>query len=332
MLRCSAALAAQTSGRLYAALSCPQPWPLTGRALPHLNPLNSTRLSLPLRPVAALLGSLVSLCAGTSFAKTLFPQMGPTGISAYRIGLAALLLVLVLRPWRRHWHRADLRPLGLYGVTLGAMNLLFYLSIARIPLGLAIAIEFTGPLAVALWNSHRLRDLIWVALAAAGLALILPLQGLQSAGTLDPLGVAYALAAAVCWALYIVFGQRVAQRYGREATPMGMLIATAVVLPVALAQSGSGLFRLEWLWPGLVVAALSSALPYALEMYALQHLPKRNFSILLSLEPAVGALAGWIILAESLTPPQWLAIALVMAASMGSAWSVRAAADRQSGD
>lgn len=276
------------------------------------------------------MASLVCLCVGTSFAKTLFPQMGAAGMSAYRIALAALLLMLVLRPWRRAWLRTDLQPLALYGVTLGTMNLLFYLSIARIPLGLAIAIEFTGPLAVALWNSHRRLDLLWVALATAGLALILPLQGMQGAGALDPLGIFYALAAAVCWALYIVFGQRVARRYGRDATPIGMLIASAVVLPVALAQSGAGLLRLEWLWPGLVVAILSSALPYALEMYALQHLPKRSFSILLSLEPAVGALAGWMILTEALTAQQWLAIGLVMAASMGSAWSVRTRSDGKS--
>lgn len=279
-------------------------------------------MSFPVRPVAALMGSLVSLCVGTSFAKTLFPLMGAEGISAYRIGLAALLLMVLLRPWRRRWQAADLAPLALYGATLGTMNLLFYLSIGRIPLGLAIAIEFTGPLAVALWSSHRRLDLLWVGLAAAGLALILPLQGLQGAGTLDPLGIVFALCAGVCWALYIVFGQRVAQRYGRDATPMGMLAGTLVVLPVALAQSGLGLFRLEWLWPGLMVAALSSALPYALEMYALKHLPRRTFSILLSLEPAVGAVAGWVILAEALSAQQWLAIALVMAASVGSAWSL----------
>ena len=278
------------------------------------------------------MGSIVSLCVGTSFAKTLFPQMGATGISAYRIGLAALLLVLVLRPWRRRWHLHDLPPLALYGVTLGTMNLLFYLAIGRIPLGLAIAVEFTGPLAVALWNSHRRLDLLWVALAATGLALILPLQGLQAAGALDPLGIAFALAAALCWAIYIVVGQHVAHRYGRDATPMGMLAAALVVVPVALTQSGSALFHLEWLWPGLVVAALSSALPYALEMYALSHLPKRSFSILLSLEPAVGAVAGWLMLSEALSLQQWLAIAFVMAASMGSAGSVRTDPARESGN
>lgn len=280
-------------------------------------------MTFPVRPLAALMGSLVCLCVGTSFAKTLFPQMGATGISAYRIGLAALLLVLVLRPWRRRWQITDLPPLALYGVTLGTMNLLFYLSIGRIPLGLAIAIEFTGPLAVALWTSHRRLDLLWVALALAGLLLILPLQGLHQPGALDPLGIAFALAAGACWALYIVIGQHVAQRYGKQATPMGMLAGTLVVLPVALMDAGTALFRIEWLWPGLIVAALSSALPYALEMYALNHLPKRSFSILLSLEPAVGAVAGWVMLSEGLTLQQWLAIALVMAASMGSASSVR---------
>ncbi|MFM7024762.1 MAG: EamA family transporter [Limnohabitans sp.] len=288
-------------------------------------------MSFPVRPVAALMGSLLSLCIGTSFARTLFAEMGAEGISAYRIGLAALLLIVVLRPWRRRWQWADLPPLALYGATLGTMNLLFYLAIGRIPLGLAIAIEFTGPLAVALWTSHRTLDLLWVALAGAGLALLLPVQGLQAANALDPIGVAFALSAGLCWALYIVFGQHVARRYGRDATPVGMLAAALIVVPVGLAQSGIGLLRLDWLWPGLVVAALSSALPYALEMYALNHLPKRSFSILLSLEPAVGAVAGWVLLSEVLSAAQWLAIALVMTASMGSAWSVRVSPVRETG-
>lgn len=289
-------------------------------------------MSFPVRPVAALVGSLVSLCVGTSFAKTLFPQMGATGISAYRIGLAALLLLAVLQPWRRRWARADLPALALYGVTLGTMNLLFYLAIGRIPLGLAIAIEFTGPLAVALWSSRRALDLLWVGLASAGLALILPLQGLQSPGALDAAGVGLALAAGGCWALYIVVGQHVARRHGRHATAMGMLAAALVVVPVGFLQAGGSLWRPEWLWPGLVVAALSSALPYALEMYALNHLPRRSFSILLSLEPAVGAVAGWIMLSEALQAQQWLAIACIMTASMGSAWSVRTVPVRESGN
>lgn len=282
-------------------------------------------MSLPFRPLAALLGSLVSLCVGTSFAKSLFADMGAVGISAYRIGLAALILALVLRPWRTRWQRRDALPLLRYGAVLGIMNVLFYLSIARIPLGLAIAIEFTGPLAVALWTSRRPRDVLWVLLAGAGLLLLLPLPGADAAHSPDPVGVAYALAAGVCWALYIVFGQRVARTHGSAASAMGMCVAACVVVPVGLADMGLGLLRPEWLWPGLVVAALSSALPYALEMYALQHLPKRTFSTLLSLEPAVGALAASWVLAEALSGQQWLAVALVMGASVGCAWTAQEA-------
>jgi inner membrane transporter RhtA len=258
---------------------------------------------------------------GSSFAKTLFPAMGAEGISGYRIVLATVMLMLFFRPWRRRWQAADLWPLGIYGVTLGVMNLLFYKSIALIPLGLAIAIEFTGPLAVALWTSRHARDLLWVALAAAGLGLILPIQGLDAPEALNPMGIAYALIAGAFWALYIVFGQRVAHRYGRDATPMGMLAGSLVVAPIALLQSGTALFNPDWLLGGLAVALLSSALPYALEMYALKHLPQNTFSILLSLEPAVGAVAGWLVLSEQLSPPQILAMGLIIAASMGSAWS-----------
>jgi inner membrane transporter RhtA len=269
----------------------------------------------------ALLTSLTSLAIGTSFAKSLFPALGPEGTTAYRLVFATVMLMAVFRPWRRRWVWADALPLGLYGVTLGIMNLLFYSAIQTIPFGVAIAIEFTGPLAVAVWTSKKPSDWLWVALAALGLGLLLPLPGADAAAALDPRGMAFALAAGVCWALYIVFGQRVAQRYDSMATPMGMLAAALVVAPVGIAHAGSTLLDPQWLAAGLAVALLSSAVPYALEMFALKHLPKNTFSILLSLEPAVGALAGWWVLAESLTLSQGLAIAMVMAASMGTAWS-----------
>jgi inner membrane transporter RhtA len=160
-----------------------------------------------------------------------------------------------------------------------------------------------------------------VALAALGLGLLLPLPGAQAATALDPQGMGLALAAGICWALYIVFGQRVAMRYGGMATPLGMLAAALVVAPIGVLHAGSALFDPQWLMAGLAVALLSSAIPYALEMFALNHLPKNTFSILLSLEPAVGALAGWLVLSERLTLFQGLAIAMVMAASMGTAWS-----------
>lgn len=278
-------------------------------------------MNLRLWAMLALLGSLVSLSVGTSFAKSLFPALGPEGTTAYRIVFAMLMLMAVFRPWRRRWVWADALPLGLYGVTLGIMNLLFYSAIQTIPFGVAIAIEFTGPLAVAVWTSQKASDWLWVALAALGLGLLLPLPGAQSATALDPVGMLLALAAGFCWALYIVFGQRVAKRYGNMATPMGMLAAALVVAPVGLFQAGSSLFDPQWILAGLVVALLSSAVPYALEMFALKHLPKHSFSILLSLEPAAGAMAGWLVLSEHLTPAQGLAIAMVMVASMGTAWS-----------
>ena len=269
----------------------------------------------------ALMGSLLSLAFGTSFAKSLFPALGAEGTTAYRIVFATLILMAVFRPWRRKWVWADALPLGLYGVTLGVMNLLFYSAIKTIPFGVAIAIEFTGPLAVAVWTSKKASDWLWVALAIAGLALLLPLPGGDAATALDPMGVFFAFTAGICWALYIVFGQRVAMRYGSMATPMGMLAAAIVVAPIGVFHAGTAMLDPQWLMAGLAVALLSSAIPYALEMFSLNHLPKNTFSILLSLEPAVGALAGWLVLAEHLTLSQGLAIALVMAASMGTAWS-----------
>jgi inner membrane transporter RhtA len=276
----------------------------------------------------ALLGSLVSLAVGTSFAKSLFPALGAEGTTAYRIVFAMLMLMAVFRPWRRRWVWADALPLGLYGVTLGVMNLLFYSAIKTIPFGVAIAIEFMGPLAVAVWTSKKASDWLWVTLAIAGLALLLPLPGADAAAALDPLGVVLAFTAGICWALYIVFGQRVALRYGAMATPMGMLAAALVVAPVGVFHAGAALLDPRWMVAGLAVALLSSAIPYALEMFALNHLPKNTFSILLSLEPAVGALAGWLVLAEHLTLLQGLAIVLVMTASMGTAWSSGRAQDR----
>jgi inner membrane transporter RhtA len=268
-------------------------------------------------PIAAMLGSILSLCIGSSFAKTLFPVAGAEGTTAIRLVFAAVLLLAFWRPWRRPLARRDAFTIALYGVVLGAMNLLFYLAIARIPLGIAIAIEFTGPLVLAIAASRRARDFVWIGFAVLGLGLLLPLQ--TQAVRLDPVGVSYALGAGVCWALYIITGKRAGNLHGGQATSLGLLVATLVVLPVGFGQATSAL-RDPALWAVcLAVGILSSALPYSLEMVALKRLPKETFGILLSMEPAVGAFAAWAILGETLTPLQWLAIGCIIVASVGSA-------------
>jgi len=267
--------------------------------------------------------SLVTLCAGTSLAKGLFPFVGAEGTTTYRLVFSTLLLMAFWRPWRRAWTWADVPILVLFGATLGLMNLLFYNAIKTVPFGLAIAVEFTGPLAVALWSSKKPLDFVWIVLAVAGMGLILPLGNASGvdiqAAAIDPVGIAYALGAGACWAVYIVVGQRVADRIGAFATPMGMLVAALLVTPVGISVAGSSLLNPDWMLAGLGIALLSSAIPYSLEMYSLKHLPKQTFSILLSLEPAVGALAGWLVLSEQLSTQQLGAIGLIMAASMGSA-------------
>jgi inner membrane transporter RhtA len=280
-------------------------------------------LKFPFLPVAALMGSLITLCAGTSLAKGLFPFVGAEGTTTYRLVFSTLLLMAFWRPWRRAWTWADAPLLVLFGATLGIMNLLFYNALKTVPFGLAIAVEFTGPLAVALWSSKKPLDFVWIVLAVAGMGLILPLGNTLGANlqtdAIDPLGIAYALGAGACWAIYIVIGQRVADRIGAFATPMGMLVAALVVTPVGISVAGTSLLNPEWMLAGLGIALLSSAIPYSLEMYSLKHLPKQTFSILLSLEPAVGALAGWLVLSEQLSTQQLCAIGLIMAASVGCA-------------
>ena len=280
-------------------------------------------MRFPFLPVAALIVSLITLCAGTSLAKGLFPFVGAEGTTTYRLVFSTLLLMAFRRPWRRAWTWADVPILVLFGATLGLMNLLFYSAIKTVPFGLAIAVEFTGPLAVALWSSKKPLDFVWIVLAVAGMGLILPLGNTMGAGlqtaAIDPVGIAYALGAGACWAVYIVVGQSVADRIGAFATPMGMLVAALLVTPVGISAAGSSLLNQEWMLAGLGIALLSSAIPYSLEMYSLKHLPKQTFSILLSLEPAVGALAGWLVFSEQLNTQQLGAIGLIMAASMGSA-------------
>lgn len=278
-----------------------------------------------LSAIGALVASMMSVTLGNSFAKALFAAVGPEGTTALRLAFGAALLCALRRPWRGRLSRSQLRAVALYGATLGAMNLCFYLAIARLPLGLAIAIEFLGPLTIAVAASRRALDLAWIGLAVVGLALLLPLPG--GSAPLDPVGVGFALAAAICWALYIVLGQQAGNVPGSQAVPIGLLVGALVVLPFGIARAGAALLQPAILLPALAIAVLSSALPYTLEMVALRELPRRTFGILLSLEPAIGALVALVVLGEHLTSLRWVAVGCIVAASGGTVATARRRAD-----
>ncbi len=276
----------------------------------------------PVPPIPAILGSIVSVQGGAALAKGLFPALGATGTVGLRVGISAVILLAVFRPRLRGATARQWRAVIPYGVVLGVMNVSFYLALSRIPLGLAVTVEFIGPLGVAVFGSRRAVDVAWVVLAAAGIALIAPWAG----GRADALGVLLALAAGACWAAYILLGGRVSRMIpGAAAVAMGMMIAAFVAVPAALATGGLARLTPGLFAAGIGVALLSSAIPYTLEMSALKALPARTFGILMSLEPAVAALAGLVFLHEVLSPRQGLAVFLVIAASAGSTLTSRGA-------
>jgi len=281
-------------------------------------------------PLLAVLGSVVALGIGTSFAKQLFPQVGSLGTSALRVGFSALLLLLIWRPWRWPLSKADAKSLLRYGVALGCMNMMFYQSLQTIPFGVAVAIEFSGPLAVAMFSSRKPVDFIWLALAVLGLGLLLPLG--HDVASLDPTGVGFALGAAACWAAYIVFGKRVGHLHAGHSVALGLTMAAITVVPFGIWHAGSALLDPHILLFGLGVAAVSSAIPISLEMVALKRLPQEAFGIMTSMEPAVAALMGLMLLGEHLTALQWLAIACTMLAATGSSVTAGHEPPRQAAD
>lgn len=272
-------------------------------------------------PVVVLIIAMASIQSGASLAKSLFPLVGAPGVTALRLALGTLILAVVFKPWRLRFTRSQRMPLLIYGLALGAMNYLFYLSIRTVPLGIAVALEFTGPLAVALFGSRRPVDFLWVILAVLGLWFLLPLG--QDVTHVDPLGAACAIGAGACWAVYIIAGQKAGAEHGPATVALGSFIAAIVFVPIGAIAAGDALWHWSVLPLGLGIAVLSTALPYSLEMTALTRLPTRTFGTLMSMEPALAAFSGMLFLGETLTLVQWLALLSIIIASIGSTLTLR---------
>lgn len=267
-------------------------------------------------PLTLVIGGIVSVQFGAALATTLFDELGPGGAAFLRIAFAALIMGVAVRPWRRRYDLASLRLVLWFGLAIGVMNLSLYEALDRIPLGIAVTVEFVGPLAVAVIGSRRPLDLLWVALAAAGIVLLANPGGAHG---VDALGLAFALVGGVCWAVYIVLAAHAGPRFrGADGVALAMVVAAFVPLGPGIVEGGTHLLAPEMLLIGLAVGLLSSAVPYTLEIEALRRIPRHVFSVLMSLEPAVAALAGLVVLGQSLHTREVLAIALVVAASVGA--------------
>ncbi|MEV6022426.1 EamA family transporter [Streptomyces sp. NPDC052036] len=268
-----------------------------------------------LGPVGLVLAGGISVQFGGALAVTLMPRAGALGVVSLRLVVAALVLLVVCRPRLRGHSRADWGTVVVFGITMAAMNGLFYQAVDRIPLGLAVTMEVLGPLALSVLASRRAVNLLWAGLALAGVFLL----GGGGFGALNAAGVGFALGAGAMWAAYIVFSARTGRRFPQaDGLALAMGVAAVLFVPLGIAESGTKLLVPATLGLGAGVAMLSSVLPYTLELLALRRLPASTFAILMSLEPAIAATAGFLVLGQSLTAPQAAAIALVIAASMGA--------------
>jgi inner membrane transporter RhtA len=261
-----------------------------------------------------VLAAIGSVQLGAAIAKDLFGQIDPTAMVWLRLVTSAVILMLIARPRTRRRTRADWLTVVAFGVTLGFMNWSIYQAFARIPLGLAVAFEFTGPLVLAVVMSRRARDLVWVALAALGVGLL----GFEKT-ELDPVGVCFALLSGAAWAAYILLSVRTGSQWaGLDGLALASVVATLLLTPWAIPAGGSDLLDPKILMVGVAVGVLSSVIPYSVELMALRSIRPGVFSILMSLDPAAAALAGIVVLHEFLTPVQWVAVASVMVASVGA--------------
>jgi len=279
--------------------------------------------SRPLVGVVLVVGSCASLPFGAAVAAQLFPVLGSWGVTSLRVAIAALLLLVIVRPRPRRWSAAQWSAAVLFGVSLAAMNGFFYAAIERIPLGPAVAIEFLGPLVLAAVLTRRVADALWVGVALGGMAL-LGVDGMIGAEPLDPLGLLFILVAAGFWIMYIRMSARVGALIpGNSGLSIGLLVAAVLLLPVGVPASITVAAAPELLLLAAITAVLSSVIPYTFELAALRRLPQRVFGVLLSLEPAFATLAGWLLLGQQATPLRMLAVALVIAASVGTTLGVR---------
>jgi inner membrane transporter RhtA len=271
---------------------------------------------------ALVLGAIASVQFGSAIAATLFAQVGPGGAVWLRLVFGTVILLALWRPRLRGYTRHQLALACVFGLVLGCMNLSFYSALHRIPLGIAVTLEFVGPLAVALAGSRRPVDLLWVAIAAAGIIALT--QG--DANHLNPLGVGFALLAGALWGTYIIVNARVGQAFeGGTGLALAMCVASVVILPFGVVQGGSHLLEPRSLALGAAIGLLSSAIPYSFEIEALRRIRPSVFGVLMSIEPAMAALAGFIVLGQSLSARQLLGMALVVVASVGAARRTREA-------
>lgn len=265
-------------------------------------------------PVWLVMVSIISVQTGAGVAKSLFDALPPSAVVWLRLVTSAVLLLLVVRPVLRARTRGDWAVVVGYGVALALMNFFIYQAFARIPLGIAVTIEYLGPLAIAILGSRRRIDLLWAGLAGLGVAAL----GLEF-GTLDPLGVVFAVLAALAWAGYILLSAATGQRFsGASGLAIASVVGVIVLAPAGIAEGGPALLDWRLLLFGLVVGVLSSVVPYTLELHALRRMPPRVFGVLMSLQPAAAALVGLVLLGELLTVWQWLAVLCVIAASAGA--------------
>lgn len=267
-------------------------------------------------PVFLIFISMISVQGSASMAKYLFPVLGPEGMTAWRLTFSSVMLSIIFKPWRKPITKQAFKYIFCYGVAMGCMNLSFYNAIARIPLGIAVAIELTGPIMVAMFSGRRLTDFVWLAIAVVGLAMLLPIH--QASNDLDPMGILLALSAGACWACYILFGRQSGAIHGSSSVAIGSIIASFLLFPIGVWQSGSAMFSIDLLPLVFVVSLLASAIPYALDMVALPRLPAQTFSTLMSLSPVFAAFSGLIVLHEQLTHYQWFAIGLIIISSIGT--------------